>query len=68
MNSEIEDMKLKKCPNCLSLLNRQHGKQVESVYVTIKNPVICLFLYLSGVHFRGKLQHLGDVSEYWPIY
>ena len=23
----------------------------------------CLFLYLTGVHFRGKLQHGGDVSQ-----
>ena len=35
----------------------------EVVYVTIGNPAFCLFLYLSGVHFRGELQHLGDVWE-----
>ena len=43
----------------------------EVVYVTIGNPAFCLFLYLSGVHFRGELQHLGDVWEQkikcWPI-
>ena len=31
--------------------------------MTIGNPDFCLFLYLSGVHFRGELQHDGDVSE-----
>ena len=32
-------------------------------YVTVGNPAFCLVLYLIGVHFRGKLQHVGDVSE-----
>ena len=32
------------------------------VSVTIGNPVFCLASYLTGVHFRGKLQHVGDVS------
>ena len=31
--------------------------------MTIENPAFCLFLYLTGVHFRGELQHAGDVSE-----
>ena len=31
--------------------------------MTIGNPAFCLFLYLTGVHFRGELQHGGDVSE-----
>ena len=35
----------------------------EVVYVTIGNPALCLALYLAGVHFRSKLQHVGDVSE-----
>ena len=35
----------------------------EGVYVTIAQPAFCLFLYLTGVHFRGKLQHGGDVSQ-----
>ena len=35
----------------------------EGVYVTIVLPAFCLFLYLTGVHFRGKLQHRGDVSQ-----
>ena len=35
---------------------------IDVVYVTIGNPAFCLF-YLSGVHFRGELQHVGDVSE-----
>ena len=31
--------------------------------MTIENPDICLALYLTGVHFRGDLQHLGHVGE-----
>ena len=31
--------------------------------MTIGNPTFCLFLYLTGVHFRGELQHCGDVSR-----
>ena len=31
--------------------------------MTIGNPAFCLTLYLTGVHFPGKLQHAGDVSE-----
>ena len=33
------------------------------VSVTIGNPVFCRASYLTGVHFRGELQHVGDVSE-----
>ena len=36
---------------------------MEGVCVTIENPAFCLFLYLTGVHFRGELQHGGDVSQ-----
>ena len=36
---------------------------MEGVCVTIGNPAFCLFLYLTGVHFRGKLQYIGDVSQ-----
>ena len=39
--------------------------------MTIGNPAFCLALCLTGVHFRGELQHVGDVSEQkincWPI-
>ena len=39
--------------------------------MTIGNPAFCLFLYLTGVHFLGELQHGGDVSQqrikYRPI-
>ena len=28
-------------------------------YMTIGNPAFCLALYLTDIHFRGKLQHLG---------
>ena len=27
------------------------------------NPAFILFLYLTGVHFRGELQHVGDVNQ-----
>ena len=41
------------------------------LYVTTGNPAFCLFLYLTGAHFWGELQHNGDVSEQkikcWPI-
>ena len=40
----------------------QHWSQ-EGVYVTIGNAAFCLFLYLTGVHFRDELQHVGDVSQ-----
>ena len=36
---------------------------LEGVYVTIVHPAFCPFLYLTGVHFRGELQHGGDVSQ-----
>ena len=35
----------------------------EGVYVTIGNPAVCLFLYLTGVHFRSELHHGRDVSQ-----
>ena len=39
--------------------------------MTIGNTAFCLFLHLTEVHFRGELQHVGDVSEqkikYRPI-
>ena len=31
--------------------------------MTIGNSAFCLFLYLTGVHFRGELQHGGNVSQ-----
>ena len=31
--------------------------------MTIGNPAFCFFLYLIGVHFRGELQHVDDVSQ-----
>ena len=43
----------------------------ESVSVTIENPAFCLALCLTGVRFRGKLQHVVAVSQqkfqYRPI-
>ena len=49
------------------LINRPlyHMKRLS---VTIGNPAFCLGLYLTGVHFRGELQHVGDVSEEKVIY
>ena len=35
----------------------------EGVYVTIGNLAFYLALYLTDVHFRGKLQHVDDVSK-----
>ena len=35
----------------------------EVVYVTIGNPAFCLALRLTGVHFRGELQHVGHGGE-----
>ena len=32
--------------------------------MTIENRAFYLFLYLTGVHFQGELQHVGDVSEH----
>ena len=36
---------------------------MEGVYVKVTSPAFCLFLYLVGVNFQGKLQHGGDVSQ-----
>ena len=36
---------------------------IEVVHVTIGNPAFCLVLHLTGVYFRGKLQHTGHVGE-----
>ena len=35
----------------------------EVVCVTIGKPAIFLELYLTDVHFRGELQHVGHVGE-----
>ena len=32
-------------------------------YVTIVHPAFCLYLYLTGVHFRGELQHGGEINQ-----
>ena len=31
--------------------------------MTTVYPAFCLFLYLTGLHFRGELQHGGDISQ-----
>ena len=46
-----------------SLICLKIVKYIGVVYVTIGNPAFCLALYLTGVHFRGKLQKVGDVNE-----
>ena len=33
---------------------------LEIVYVTIENPAFSLFLYLTGVYFRGELKHVEN--------
>ena len=35
----------------------------EGVCVTIGNPAFFLSLYLTALHFRGELQHGGDVNQ-----
>ena len=35
----------------------------EVVFMTIGNPAFFLALCLTGVHFRGELQHVGHVGE-----
>ena len=35
----------------------------EVVYVAIGNPAFCVNLYLTGVHCRSELQHVGHVGE-----
>ena len=35
----------------------------EVAYVTIENSAFCLAFYLTDVHFRGELQHVGHVGE-----
>ena len=39
--------------------------------MAVGNPALCLTLYLTGVHFRGELQHVGHGDEqkikYSPI-
>ena len=44
---------------------RTHGSlpDAEGVYVTIVHSAFCLFLYLTGIHFRSELQDGGDVSQ-----
>ena len=33
------------------------------VHVTIGKPAFCIALYLTGIHFRDKLQHIGHMDE-----
>ena len=35
----------------------------EVLYVIIGKPTFCFVLYLTGVHFRGELQHVGHGGE-----
>ena len=36
---------------------------VEVVYAKIGNPAFCLALFLTCLHFRSELQHVGDFNE-----
>ena len=47
-------------PDFISVLSVSY---LEVTYVTTGNSAFRLALYLTGVHFRGELQHAGDVSE-----
>ena len=51
-------MKIKK-----ELVSKLRVTILESVYVTIGNPAFCLFIYLTGVNFRGELRQGGDVNK-----
>ena len=44
-------------------MSKSDKSHYEDVYVTIGNPAFCLFLYLTGAHFQGELQHVGDISK-----
>ena len=35
----------------------------EVVYVTVESPTFCLASYLTGVHFRNELYHVGHVGK-----
>ena len=47
-------------PDFISVLSVSY---LEVTYVTSGNSAFRLALYLTGAHFRGELQHAGDVSE-----
>ena len=47
-------------PDFISVLSVSY---LEVTYVTTGNSAFRLALYLTGAHFRGELQHAGDVSE-----
>ena len=47
-------------PDFISVLSVSY---LEVAYVTTGNSAFRLAFYLTGVHFRGELQHAGDVSE-----
>ena len=52
--------------NKLPFIKNETGsteKYTEVVYVIIGNPAFCLALHLTGVHFRGELQHVAIASE-----
>ena len=45
------------------MIEKNHILLLEGVYVTTGNPAFCLFLYLTGINFRGELLHGSDVSQ-----
>ena len=74
INYQVLSVFLNTCANWIQVmsLNRYYQNLfyihsiLEGVYVAIENPTFCLFLYLTDLHFRGALQHVGDASE-WKI-
>ena len=52
--------------NKLPFIKNETGtteKYTDVVYLIIGNSAFCLAFYLTGVHFRGELQHVGTVRE-----
>ena len=50
-------------PNFTMVTSRRTQNMQEGAYVKTENPGFCLFFNLTGAHFRGELQHGGDVSQ-----
>ena len=48
--------------NLNQLFSYKAQSDKEVAHVTIGNQAFCLALYLTGVHCRGELQHLGHVG------
>ena len=44
-------------------MHEQYFPKIINVNYQIGTPAYCLALYLTGVHFRGDLQHVGHVGK-----